>query len=74
MTNQGDLVQHQVRMMQEKIRTIGVSILGGKSKTQGKYELGIESIRAVNEVGSRISVLGVDLTCWLLGVRVLDGY
>ncbi|CAE6435261.1 unnamed protein product [Rhizoctonia solani] len=49
MTNQGDLVQNQVRMMREKVRTIGVSILGGKSRTQGKYELGIESIRAVNE-------------------------
>jgi len=48
-TNQGDLVQHQVKMMREKVRTIGVSILGGKSKVQGRYELGIESIRAVNE-------------------------
>ncbi|CAE6446581.1 unnamed protein product [Rhizoctonia solani] len=49
MTNQGDLVQNQVRMMREKVRTIGISILGGKSRTQGKYELGIEFIRAVNE-------------------------
>ncbi|KAH7341875.1 NADH:ubiquinone oxidoreductase complex I intermediate-associated protein 30 [Rhizoctonia solani] len=49
MTNQGDLVQNQVRMMREKVRTIGISVLGGKSRTQGKYELGIESIRAVNE-------------------------
>ncbi|CAE6466339.1 unnamed protein product [Rhizoctonia solani] len=49
MTNQGDLVQNQVKMMREKVRTIGISILGGKSRTQGKYELGIESIRAVNE-------------------------
>lgn len=49
LTNQGDLVQHQVKMMSEKVRTIGISILGGKSRTQGKYELGIESIRAVNE-------------------------
>lgn len=51
-TNQGDLVQHQVKMMREKVRTIGVSILGGKSKVQGRYELGIESIRAVNEVST----------------------
>ncbi|KEP49302.1 complex I intermediate-associated protein CIA30 [Rhizoctonia solani 123E] len=49
MTNQGDLVQNQVKMMREKVRTIGISILGGKSRTQGKYELGVESIRAVNE-------------------------
>ncbi|QRV89434.1 complex I intermediate-associated protein CIA30 [Ceratobasidium sp. AG-Ba] len=49
LTNQGDLVQHQVKMMSEKIRTIGVSILGGKSGTQGRYELGIQSIRALNE-------------------------
>ncbi|KAG8745126.1 hypothetical protein FRC10_008737 [Ceratobasidium sp. 414] len=49
LTNQGDLVQHQVRMMNEKIRTIGISILGGKSRTQGRYELGVQSIRAVNE-------------------------
>ncbi|KAB5595777.1 Complex I intermediate-associated protein 30 [Ceratobasidium theobromae] len=49
LTNQGDLVPHQVKMMSEKVRSIGVSILGGVSKTQGRYELGIESIRVTNE-------------------------
>ncbi|KAG8683306.1 hypothetical protein FRC08_014361 [Ceratobasidium sp. 394] len=57
LTNQGDLVQHQVRMMSEKIRTIGISILGGKSRTQGRYELGIQSIRAVNKESESLTDL-----------------
>lgn len=49
--------------MSEKIRTIGVSILGGKSGTQGRYELGIQSIRALNEVSdaSVIHIVGTYL-------------
>ena len=36
-------------MYREKIRTIGISILGGYSGVEGPFELGLDSIRAVNE-------------------------
>ena len=36
-------------MQREKVKTIGISILGGNSGVEGPYELGIDEIRAVNE-------------------------
>ena len=39
---------HQVQMYRERVRTIGISLLGGNSGVEGPYELGIDSIRAVN--------------------------
>ena len=36
-------------MFREKIKSVGISILGGNSGVEGKYELGIDSIRVVNE-------------------------
>jgi NADH dehydrogenase [ubiquinone] 1 alpha subcomplex assembly factor 1 len=36
-------------MYRERIRTIGISLLGGNTGVEGPYELGIDSIRAVNE-------------------------
>ena len=39
---------HQVQMYRERIRTVGVSLLGGNSGVEGPYELGIDSISAVN--------------------------
>ncbi|KAI0749841.1 complex I intermediate-associated protein CIA30 [Daedaleopsis nitida] len=41
LTNTGELVADQVEMYRERVRTIGISLLGN-------YELGIDSIRAVN--------------------------
>lgn len=38
-----------MEMFRERVRTIGISLLGGNSGISGPYELGIESIRAVNE-------------------------
>ena len=49
MTNSGEIVQSQIEMYREKIRTIGISILGGNSGVEGDYELNIDSIRAVND-------------------------
>ncbi|KAG2110927.1 complex I intermediate-associated protein CIA30 [Suillus discolor] len=49
LTNTGELVQHQITMMRERIRTVGISLLGGNSGVPGSYDLGIDSIRAVNE-------------------------
>lgn len=49
LTNTGELVQHQITMFRQRIRTVGISMLGGNSGVSGPYDLGIHSIRAVNE-------------------------
>jgi NADH dehydrogenase [ubiquinone] 1 alpha subcomplex assembly factor 1 len=36
-------------MVGEKIRWMGISILGGNSGVEGPFELGLDSIRAVNK-------------------------
>ncbi|KAJ2916631.1 hypothetical protein MD484_g3819, partial [Candolleomyces efflorescens] len=41
--------ENQMELYRERVRSIGISILGGNSGVSGKYELGIDSIRAVNE-------------------------
>ncbi|RDX43795.1 complex I intermediate-associated protein CIA30 [Lentinus brumalis] len=48
LTNAGELVPHQVQMYRERVRTVGISLLGGNSGVEGPYELGIDSISAVN--------------------------
>ena len=48
-TNAGEISEHQLKMYKEKIRSIGISLLGGMSGSAGKYELGIDSIRTVND-------------------------
>jgi hypothetical protein len=35
--------------MREKVESVGISMLGGNSGVEGKYELGIDSVRVVNE-------------------------
>ncbi|PFH53116.1 hypothetical protein AMATHDRAFT_1543 [Amanita thiersii Skay4041] len=47
-TNSGELSEDQIKMYREKVRSIGISLLGGNSGSAGKYELGIDSIRIVN--------------------------
>lgn len=36
-------------MYKERVRSVGISLLGGNSGVEGPYELGIDSVRAVNE-------------------------
>ncbi|TFK40234.1 complex I intermediate-associated protein CIA30 [Crucibulum laeve] len=48
-TNSGELSTEQIGMYREKIRSIGISLLGGNSRVEGRYELGIDSISVVNE-------------------------
>ena len=48
LTNAGEIVETQVRMARDRVRTIGISLLGGKSGVEGPYQLGIDSICAVN--------------------------
>jgi len=49
--NTGETVQTQgrIRMNRERVKSVGISFLGGHSGIEGQYELGIDSIRAVNE-------------------------
>jgi NADH dehydrogenase [ubiquinone] 1 alpha subcomplex assembly factor 1 len=49
LTNSGELVDAHVKMGREEVRSIGISLLGGNSGVQGHYDLGLDSIRAVNE-------------------------
>lgn len=35
--------------MGDKMRSVGIALLGGHSNSTGDYELGIDSIRIVNE-------------------------
>ncbi|KAG6832812.1 hypothetical protein H0H92_009431 [Tricholoma furcatifolium] len=48
-TNAGELSANQLVMAREEIRSIGISLLGGNSGIAGHYELGLDSIRIVNE-------------------------
>lgn len=48
-TNAGEMAEFQMEMMTENIKSVGISLLGGNSGVEGKYELGIDSIRFVNE-------------------------
>jgi NADH dehydrogenase [ubiquinone] 1 alpha subcomplex assembly factor 1 len=45
LTNAGEMTERQVEMDREKVRTVGISILG---PGQGNYELGVERIDCVN--------------------------
>ncbi|KAI0048942.1 complex I intermediate-associated protein CIA30 [Auriscalpium vulgare] len=49
LTNTGEIASDQISMLTSRIRTIGISLLGGNSGVEGPYELGIDEIRAVNE-------------------------
>ena len=47
--NTGEIVDGRFRMDSERVKSVGISFLGGHSGIEGRYELGIDSIRAVNE-------------------------
>lgn len=49
MTKAGTINTQPVSMFRERIRSVGISLLGGNSGVEGPYELGIDEIRAVNE-------------------------
>ncbi|EPQ52693.1 CIA30-domain-containing protein [Gloeophyllum trabeum ATCC 11539] len=48
LTNAGEVASKEMTMARDKVRSIGISLLGGNSGVEGPYELGIDSIRAVN--------------------------
>ncbi|TCD61845.1 hypothetical protein EIP91_007835 [Steccherinum ochraceum] len=49
LTNSGEIQPEQLEMFRERVRTVGISLLGGNNGIEGPYELEIDSIRAVNE-------------------------
>ena len=49
MTKAGAINTQPVRMLRERLRSVGISLLGGNSGVEGPYELGIDEIRAVNK-------------------------
>lgn len=49
LTNSGELVDVPIKMGRDAVRSIGISLLGGNSGVQGQYDLGVDSIRVVNE-------------------------
>jgi NADH dehydrogenase [ubiquinone] 1 alpha subcomplex assembly factor 1 len=49
MTKAGTINTQPVKMFRERVRSVGISLLGGNSGVEGPYELGIDEIRAVNE-------------------------
>ena len=48
-TSLGEMSTNQMKMFREKVKSVGISMLGGNSGVEGKYELGIDTIRVVNE-------------------------
>ena len=48
LTNQGEVIPNQAEMLRERMRTIGISLLGGNSGVEGSYELWIDNIKAIN--------------------------
>ena len=49
LTNLGEVQGDQMEFDRERVRTIGISLLGGNSGVEGAFEIGIDNIRAVNE-------------------------
>jgi hypothetical protein len=47
--NTGEIVQGRFRMDKGRVKSVGISFLGGHSGIEGRYQLAIDSIRAVNE-------------------------
>lgn len=48
LTNTGTLSETQIEMFREKVRTIGISVLG---PGEGDFELGLQSFECVNVQG-----------------------
>ncbi|KLO13066.1 CIA30-domain-containing protein [Schizopora paradoxa] len=49
LTSYGELTDSSVTMEGERIRWLGISILGGNAGVEGPFELGLDSIKAVNK-------------------------
>ncbi|EMD33544.1 hypothetical protein CERSUDRAFT_118111 [Gelatoporia subvermispora B] len=49
LTNAGQVVTGRVEMNRERVRTVGISLLGGNTHQAGPFELGIDSISIIND-------------------------
>jgi len=52
-------------MYKERVRSVGISLLGGNSGVEGPYELAIDSVRAVNEEDAIIPGGPIFSPCYL---------
>lgn len=80
LTNSGALSETQVGMMRNKVRTVGLSLLasereaidqsngGGSLGVDGRFELGIRSVEAVN-LGDRCKCQPPKCGLWILTDR-----
>lgn len=61
-------------ILRERVRSIGISLLGGKSGMEGPYELGIDSIRALNsdDITSGKSHILAEQTCSMTRISVTE--
>ncbi|KAI0028966.1 NADH:ubiquinone oxidoreductase intermediate-associated protein 30 [Vararia minispora EC-137] len=50
LTNTGEVASHQIKMDRAKVKSVGISILGGNTGIEGPYELGVDEIRACIDV------------------------
>ena len=50
MTKAGTINTQPVSMLRERIRSVGISLLGCNSGVEGPYELGIDGVRAVDVI------------------------
>lgn len=63
LTSGGETATGQVSMGKNKIRTIGISMLGGNARISGRYELGIDYVGAVVNVRRFLHVYYVRCPC-----------
>jgi len=71
LTSYGELTNSSVTMEGERIRWLGISILGGNAGVEGRFELGLDYIKAVNreDVTLPIRPESSDDTPWQRGPR-----
>ncbi|KAH8831307.1 complex I intermediate-associated protein CIA30 [Flagelloscypha sp. PMI_526] len=48
-TNKGQISKKNLTMWTERVNMFGISMLGGNSNSEGNYELGLDSLRMVNQ-------------------------
>jgi hypothetical protein len=57
-------------MLRERVRSVGISLLGGNSGVEGPYELGVDEIRAVNEEDVTVEP-STSITVWDVHLTIL---
>ncbi|KXN91682.1 Complex I intermediate-associated protein 30, mitochondrial [Leucoagaricus sp. SymC.cos] len=71
-TNSGEVSEAQIEMYKERIRTIGISLLGGMSGVGGRYELGIDTIGIANDEDIGNYTRGERLPICVICIHLVD--